>query len=317
MKAAVEFIKKYSSFALACHINPEGDAVGSLLAACHLLKKIGKAAVPYCRDPVPPNSRFLPGADSIVRDKAKLPDAPAVIVLDCGDLERVGADFHAFAANRPVLNIDHHQTNTRFGAVNWVDPAASSAGELIALLAAELSVPVSPEMATCIYTSILTDTGSFHFGNTTPRALRLAGEMVAAGAMPALISDHYYHAKPPAHLTLLAQSLATLEFNPEFTRAEITITLQMLGQNGVGAEAAEGVINFLTDVETVKIAVLYRQMKPEEWKVSFRSKGEADVAKVAERFEGGGHKNAAGCRFMGRLEEIKPLVRAALADLLA
>ena len=101
MNPAAEFIKKYSSFALACHINPEGDAVGSLLAACHLLKKIGKAAVPYCRDPVPPNSRFLPGAEQIIRDKAKLPDAPAVIVLDCGDLERTGADFQSLRRQPP------------------------------------------------------------------------------------------------------------------------------------------------------------------------------------------------------------------------
>jgi len=316
MNRAIEFISRYRSFALAAHRNPEGDAIGSLLAVRHLLQGLGKSALAYSGDPAPAFLSWLPGADRMLFEIKALEGAEAVIVLDCGDLERPGEEFRQFAASRPTLNIDHHQTNTHFGTVNWVDAAASSTGEMIALLARTMKVRLSPEIATCLYCAILTDTGSFQFPNTTARALELASEMIAAGAKPQVIANHYYHAQPVSRLLLLSRCLATLEFSHDFSQGELVITLEMFERSGAGPDAAEGIINFLMDVATVKVAVLYRQSGSQEWKVSLRSKGELDVAGLCEGFGGGGHKNAAGCRLSGSLAEVKKTVRENVAKLL-
>ncbi len=309
MKRAAEFICEYDSFIIATHLNPEGDAIGASIGAAKILSGMGKRASVHAGDPVPSNLLFLPGSGEVVRDVKELPDARALIVLDCGDLDRPGEDFKSVVSGRPLLNIDHHGTNTYFGDVNWVDPEASSAGEMIAELAAHMGAEVSEDAALCLYTAILTDTGSFQFNNTTPRALRAAARMIEAGARPDMASENYYHSKEPAHLLLMSLALQTLEFHGKGTLGEMVVTTEMFQNTGTGPEAVEGLINVITDAKDVKVAVLYRQTGAEEWKVSMRSKGEVDVAGVAKGFGGGGHKNAAGFRISAGLEKVKALVR--------
>jgi phosphoesterase RecJ-like protein len=317
MEQAIEFIRRHRSFALAAHLNPEGDAIGATLGLAHLLRSLGKEAHPFNADGVPAVLRFLPGAQELIRDAAALPKVEAVIVLDAGDADRPGPAFKQFMAGRPVLNIDHHRTNTDFGQVNWVDPSASSTGEMIVVMARAMDAPVSPDAALCLYTAILTDTGSFQFSNTTPRALSAAADMIAAGARPELAADNYYHARPASHLALLALSLATLEFNPAFSRGDAAVTSAMFQKTATGPEAAEGIINMITDVESVRIAVLFRQTGAGEWKVSLRSKGSLDVAALANTHGGGGHKNAAGCKLEGALAEVKKIIREEVEKMLA
>lgn len=309
MKQAIEFIDKYNSFAVAAHLNPEGDAIGSTIALALIVRGAGKSAFYYSRDPIPKNMSFLPGLGDIIRKTGQIPEVEAVIVLDCGDLERTGPEFAEFASDKPILNIDHHQTNNGFGAVSWVEPEASSTGEMIAELARAMKAAVSPDIATCIYTAILTDTGSFQFSNTSPRTLRVAADMIEAGARPEISSSNYYHAKPAGSLLLLAGCLATLEFNQDFTRGDIVITTEMFEKTKTGPDAAEGIINLIADVETLAVAVVYRQTGQDQWKVSLRSKGETDVAKIAAGFKGGGHKNAAGCSMSGDLDQVKETIR--------
>jgi bifunctional oligoribonuclease and PAP phosphatase NrnA len=312
LQQALDFIDQYDSFVVTAHQNPEGDAIGATLALCSILRKIGKTAHPFNPDPVPAQTAFMPGAKKIIRDVSAIPPIAAVIVVDCGDRDRPGPDFKIFMKDKPVLNIDHHETNTAFGNQNWVDPKASSTGEMIVALAEALDAKIAPDAALCLYTAILTDTGSFHFSNTTARALEAASEMVAAGADPVLAARSYYHAKTAGHLILLADFLGTLSFNPAQTVASAVLTRESYQRAAAGPDASENFINALTDVASVKVAVFYREAGDDEWKVSFRAKGEADVSALAFSFGGGGHKNAAGCTIKGTLEEVQKRVRDAV-----
>jgi len=316
MKKAIEFIRAHSSFALSAHQNPEGDAIGSLLGLAAILRGLGKTVIAYSADPVPANCAFLPGAAAIVRNASAFASAQACIALDCGDLDRTGPDFTAAAAGKPLLNLDHHATNSRFGAVNWVDPQASSTGEMVARLAAGMSAMVPADAALCLYTAMLTDTGSFQYSNTRAETLRRAADMLTAGARPELAADRYYHARPAAHVLLLARALATLELSPDGHFGDATITTEMFRETGAGPDAAEGIINVITDVESLRVAAIFRQTGPSAWKVSLRSKGLVDVAELAQRYGGGGHKNAAGCTATGSLAEVRATFRHAIELLL-
>ena len=316
MKTAIDFIRGHSAFALSAHQNPEGDAIGSLLGLAAILRSLGKTAVAYSRDPVPANCAFLPGTDAIARDAAALVPARAFIALDCGELDRTGPDFLAACAGKPLLNLDHHATNDRFGTVNWVDATASSTGEMIARLAAGLGAVVPADAALCLYTAMLTDTGSFQFSNTRPETLRRAADMLAAGARPELAADRYYHARPAGHVLLLARVLSTLELSPDGRFGDAVITAEMFRETGAGPDAAEGIINVITDVETLRVAAIFRQTGPTDWKVSLRSKGTVDVAALAQQYGGGGHKNAAGCKATGSLHEVRAHFRRAIELLL-
>jgi len=309
MKKAAEFIKSHDSFIAASHLNPEGDAIGALLGIAAIIEKSGKTCLTYNGDPVPPNTAFLAGSDKIINEIDKVPKADAAILLDCGDLERPGEDFKKIALPLPLLNIDHHGTNTEFGTVNWVDPQASSTGEMIVRLAEYMGIGPGPEAALALYTAVLTDTGSFQYNNTTAEALKAAARMVEAGARPEVAADNYYHRIPASNLVLLAKCLDTLEFNSEQTRGDMVLSNDMMEETNTGPEAAEGFVNYITDVATVKVAVLIREQGDGSWKLSMRSKGEIDVAEIAARYNGGGHRNAAGCRIKGGLEEVKKTIR--------
>ncbi len=310
IEKAAEFIFAYDSFVAASHLNPEGDAIGALLGIKLVLESMGKTCYAYNGDPVPENTAFLPATRDIIRNIEEVPPVQAAIVLDCGDMERPGKDFVSFAGSLPLLNIDHHRTNTLFGDVNWVEPHASSTGEMIAKLVRHVDAEVTPDAALALYTAILTDTGSFQYDNTTAEALHAAARMVSAGARPEVAADNYYHKIPARNLLLLARCLDTLEFNSAQTRADMTLTSEMFEKTGTVPEAAEGFVNYITDVATVKAAALIREEGPSSWKISMRSKGEVDVAEPARRHKGGGHRNAAGFRMQGNLEEVKKLVRS-------
>lgn len=316
MKKAAGFLEKYRSFAISAHANPEGDAIGSILGLAHVLEAMGKKAWAYSQDPVPPNLEFLPGADRVIREVADIPEVEAVVCLDCGDIDRPGTAFREFVRGKPLINIDHHGTNSMFGDINWVDPQASSVGEMIVRLAQEMKADVPAAAAINLYTAILTDTGSFQYSNTTPRALAAAADMIAAGAAPEQAAENYYHSRPASHLKMQALVLATLEFNRDCTMGDVVVTEPMFKETGTGPEAVEGLVNIITDARSARVAVLYRQTGPDKWKVSMRSKGEVDVAAVASRHAGGGHRNAAGFSISGTIDEVKGLVRAEIEKIL-
>lgn len=318
LNAAVDLIERHDKFLVATHIRPDGDAVGSLLAMTRLLQLRGKSADPFCQDPVPPGHDFLAGVERI-RSRPDNGDLYQVAVLvDCGDLARVGPTLARYIEKVPVIiNIDHHLMTTPFGTVHWVDAGASSTCELLYLLSVRLGLELDPELATQLYTGLMTDTGSFRFANTHHRALEIAGRLAAAGARPAAIAQQVYESATPERLRLLAQVLAAAEFFQSDRLAAAELTQDMIAHCGAAQTDGEGFIDLLRSVRTVEIAALFREGSDGVVHVSLRSKGTVDVAAFARRHGGGGHRNAAAFRLQGERPAAKAEILQQLMGTLA
>ena len=301
---------------VASHANPEGDALGSSLAIAHHFAK-GKKIQVINLDQLPYFLEFLPGADKIVHTLEQVnKDFDLAVVVDCSDLDRVSAQFPALVQGRRIVNIDHHETNRQFGRLNLVDAKASSTGEIIFQLLKQTKIPLSRKTATCLYTALMMDTGSFRYANTSSRTLETAARLVELGAKPGEISRSVYESHPQAWLLLLGQVLPTFNISRDGRRAELTLTDEMYQAAGAGKEMSEGLINYLMTVKGVEVAILYRQIPNHKFKVSFRSRGKINVAKLSEQFGGGGHDMAAGATLEGELDEIKQRVREKVDQLL-
>jgi phosphoesterase RecJ-like protein len=233
------------------------------------------------------------------------------LVLDTSDLPRTGGLLDGRPRESVVVNVDHHAGNTRFGEVNWVEPGASSAGEMVYRLLRHGGFPLSRIVATNLYAAIQTDTGSFQYGNTTPQALRAAADLVECGAPVEDIASGMYENRDAREWRLLSEALATLRLSGDGRLAWIEVTLAAQKRVGIGLEAAEGFINYVRAVGGVQIAAAFKEVSPTEVKVSLRSRGVVDVARLAEAFGGGGHRNAAGCTLHLPLQAAKARVLAA------
>jgi len=310
-------IEKTGKILIASHQNPEGDALGAGLALYHHFRKNKKIQV-FNQDPIPYFLAFLPGADKIIHRLDRIQtDFKLVIAVDCTDLERVSEKFPAFVQGKRIINIDHHETNKRFGALNLVHAKASSTGEIIFKLLAGSGKKISKEIATCLYTAVMMDTGSFRYSNTTSATLEVASQLVALGAKPGEIAKQVYENQPRNWLKLLSLVLQSFNLSETGERAELTLNQGMLNKTGAGKEMSEGMINYLMMISGVEVGILYRQLDKNKYKVSFRSRGKINVAKLSESLGGGGHAQAAGATMNGGLEEIKKLVRARVDQLLA
>ena len=310
-KEVIDEIKNGKTFLVSSHVNPEGDAVGSLLSLVLGLKELKKDVTAYLYDPVPKTFNFLPFADKCTNkiDENKIYDA--VFVVDCGQKDRLGEDFHKIKNKGKVINIDHHATNDCFGNINVIDPNASAAGEMVYDLLKEIPVEITRDIAINIYTSILTDTGSFRYSCTTPKAFGIAGEMLRLGVDPWDISQRVYESIPVNKLKLLASVLNTLELTSDGRVASLVVTLDMLDKADANKELADGFVNYARTIKGVEVGVLLRETKQGEYKISMRSKGRIDVAEITMGFGGGGHMNAAGCTIKGNLKDIKEKVISA------
>ncbi|MEW6720661.1 MAG: bifunctional oligoribonuclease/PAP phosphatase NrnA [Thermodesulfobacteriota bacterium] len=303
-------------FLIACHENPEGDAIGSELALALALRKMGKTAAVLNADPVPENLRFLPGADT-VRMEEDGSKYEVAVVVDCGSPERTGR-VEAELRKPPLLvNIDHHRTNGVRGDLALVDPDAAAAGLLVYRVLAAMGCPIDRDIAENIYVAVLTDTGSFHYGNSSPEAFEVAGEMVRLGVDPWSVAEQVYETQSLSRLRLLGRALSSLEIALEGKVASITTMLSDLAEAGAGKDLMEGFINYPRSVLGAEVAVSFREEQGGAFRVSFRSKGRVDVSEVAARFGGGGHRNAAGCTVQGSISEVKRKVFDALGAALS
>ncbi len=298
-------------FLVACHENPEGDAIGSELAVALALKGMGKTVTVLNADPVPGNLLFLPGADEVVSEAdGALYDA--AVVVDCGSPDRTGR-VGAELRKPPVLvNIDHHRTNGDCGEYCLVDPDAAATGILVYRVLSALGVEIGYDVAVNIYVAILTDTGSFHYSNSSPEAFRIAGEMVLRGIDPWAVAEKVYETRSAGKLRLLGRVLDSLEIEGGGKIAAVTATKKDLEDFGAKKDDLEGFINYPRSVIGVEVAVSFREEGKGEFRVSFRSKGRVDVSAIAVEFGGGGHRNAAGCMVRGTLPEVKRKVFRAL-----
>ena len=318
MKAPEDLLRRIrqgNRFLLTSHVNPDGDAIGSELGLARLLRGLGKGAVVWNRDATPTLYRPLPGSERIhVGEElpAGFPDMfDALIVLECPSPDRTGLEKHL--AERPVVNIDHHLGNQCYGAVNWVDSAAPAVGEMVYRLAQGLKVPLEPEVASCLYLTLVTDTGGFRFSNATPTAFEAAAALVREGAHPEQVSQWLYESQPLAVVRLLGEMLQTLELHAGGRIASGRLTREMFARAGASAGDSEGLIDHLRSIAGVDAVALIREVDDRSHKVSLRSRGEVDVEKIARHHGGGGHRNAAGFTLEGDGEEVRRRVAAALA----
>lgn len=304
-KSVIEEINKGEKFIVSSHINPEGDAVGSMLALVLGLRELKKDVTAYLYDTVPLMFRFLPYSDKVTNKIDENVVYDAVFVVDCGQKDRLGNDFHKIKTRGKIINIDHHATNDCFGDINIIMPDASAAGEAVYDLLKAIPIKITLDIATNIYVSILTDTGSFRYSSATAKAFRIAGEMVELGAKPWELSHKVYESNPINRLKLLALALSTLEVNTDGKVASLFVTLDMLNKAKASKEQADGFVNYARTIEGVEVGIFFREIKTNEYKISLRSKGKIDVTKIAQEFGGGGHANAAGCEIRGKFEDIK------------
>jgi phosphoesterase RecJ-like protein len=300
-----ELINRHRIFLITAHERLDGDALGSELALCHILRSLGKEVTVYNQDGTPENYQFLPGSDRIVHDLPPLESFEVAFILDCSELERVGREYGRIASIPNLANIDHHVSNEGFCEAALVDPLASSTGEMICRLVSHMGLAVSREAATCLYAAILTDTGGFRYGNTGRGTLMAAADLVAAGAEPQWISEHIYEMNPPAKIRLLATVLPTLSIDEGGRVGSLTVTQQALAAAGALPEHTEGYVDLPRTIRGVEISILYAEMTDGRFKLSLRSKGSVNVERVARVFGGGGHMNAAACRIEGELVEIR------------
>lgn len=316
MKEVIKAIKNNKRFLITAHVNLEGDSLGSQLAMKELLIGMGKEAFILDNDPVPEHYRFLPKANEVSNKLDKAQDFDAAVVLDCPTMRRTGKVKDIIDKKaKVIINIDHHISNEKFGQINWVDPNASSAGEMVYRLFKEAGVKLTKEVALSLYIAILTDTGSFNYDNTSSVTHEIAGELLGYGLDPALVSESVYERRSVEDIRLLALVLDTLKLNKSGTIAYMEVTKDMIEKTGADIAKSEGLINYARSIDKVKVAVLFKEDLKEKNKIniSFRSKGNGeiiDVNKVASRFGGGGHMKASGCIITGNLEEAKSKVLA-------
>jgi phosphoesterase RecJ-like protein len=289
-------ISRRQTFILTSHARPDGDAVGSTLACCQILRSMGKQADVVLSDGVPGVYRPLPFSDSVLRTTENAPQAEAVIILECDSVQRTcltGLEQHY------LINIDHHSTARPFANVNWIDPSACATAEMIFQLAHEAGVKISPEVATCLYTAVLTDTGRFGFGGTNERTFELAKELVHCGADPVRISHSVYFSTPFSKMRLLGAALNTL--HRDGSLAWMHVDRAAMERYQANEEDCEGLVNYALSIEGIEVALFFREQHDGAFRVSLRSKGAVNVAAVAEVYGGGGHKCASGCAMPGPL----------------
>ena len=295
---------------LITHLNPDGDAIGSLLACSAYLKKGNRFITVYMQDPVPKNFRFLPGVDMVVHDLAPLKGSryDVCLVLDSTDWERVGGRPDSDIDLGTIINIDHHVSNRGFGDLNLVDPGASATAEIIFDILSGLNGPLAEDVATCIYTGIMSDTGCFTYSNTNARAFEISRTLVEWGVRPDMVAEQINESYPIARLEMLREALNTLEFSDDMTIGAMTISQEMFQKTNSGPDIIEDFIDYPRFVAGVKVAVLFRELPEGGYKVSFRSRSSLDVSKVAAHFGGGGHTNASGCTVLMPIDQVKELV---------
>lgn len=306
MQEILTSIRFGQRFLVATHIRPDGDAIGAVLSMTYMLRQLGKGADPYCNDPVPMAYRFLPGV-STIRDRVSQPSVYEVAILvDCGEFLRVGSALAEAIHQVPFLiTIDHHVSHSAFGNIFWNNTSASSTCEMLYDLCLALQLPIDADLATTLYTGLLTDSGSFRFSNTNQRVLEVAANLVAAGADPAYIAEHVYDSASVQSLRLLARILGTLSFSADERLATAEMTQEMFSETASSPSDAEGFINFLRSVKSVEMAMLFREGTDGKIHVSMRSKGSVDVAGFAQRQGGGGHRHAAAFEIEGILAAIR------------
>jgi phosphoesterase RecJ-like protein len=314
IEAILDTLRRGERFLVCSHSRPDGDAVGSMLAMGMFLEQLGKRADMVTADGIPKVHRGLPGARQIRTAQFVHGTYDAAILLECDGLERTRLNgLEQFF----LVNIDHHATGREYAKLNWIDSDAASVGEMVYRLVKAAGAKITPQMATCLYTTLLTDTGGFCYGCTQASTFGLAGELVAAGADPIRIAQNVYFSTPASKLMLLGAALGNLKC--EGRLAWLWVSSRDMLRAGATEEDCEGIVNFALCASGVEAAIFLHEQPERRIHLSLRSKGRVNVAAIAGRLGGGGHESAAGCSLEGpltrALEEVLAILRPCVASM--
>ncbi len=309
---AAETIRQAQTIVMACHVSPDGDALGSMLGLALALVPLGKDLTLLSQDGVPAILQFLPQV-SLVQSVTECARFDLALVLDCGDLARVGDRVMPIIARaHTVVDIDHHAVAGAFGDIQVLDTQSASTSEIVYALLQTMGLPLTPPIATCLFTGVSTDTGSFRYQNVSPQTLRVAAHLVEAGARPALISEQVFENKTFAATRLLGHALASLSETNNRRIVWARITAQDFLALQATDEDTEGIVGPVRGVRGADVGILFREMPTPDGRpivrISLRSRAGIDVALVARQFGGGGHSLAAGCTVSLPLAEAECVV---------
>lgn len=301
LQAAAQWIRERDEFLLTTHAHPDGDALGSESALYLALRFLGKRVRVVNFHPLPRCYAWLPYA-SVVETAGRMPPHPSCIVLDVGELNRIREDLTREELGE-VLNIDHHSSGTPYGDVNWVDPTSPATGAMIYHLVRELGVPIDKDIAESIYTTLVTDTGGFRYSNTTAALLRMAADLMDAGADAHIVCDHVFGHVPPKAFELVRFALATLKTHLDGRIGIMTLSLADFVRSGALEEDTDGLVNYVRKLDGVEVGVFLKERPDGRIRVSFRSRNGLDVGFLAAQMGGGGHKYASGATLTCPLPE--------------
>ncbi|MDR3542409.1 MAG: bifunctional oligoribonuclease/PAP phosphatase NrnA [Desulfosporosinus sp.] len=311
----IEVLRKAPSVALFSHVSPDGDCVGSMLAIGLALEKMGKEVSFYNPDPLPSYLAFLPGS-SRIRPDFPYPQPKTLLFVDCTDFQRVNLSLSEISSESTVLNLDHHISNQLFGHFNWVDAQASASAEIALTLINQLGVEIDRDMATNLYTALVTDTGCFRYSSTTAQTHRLAAELLDLGLDISGIHHNIFDQKPLAQIKLLQCALSGLEILADGQLAVMILNLEDFRKCGAEQEMSEGLVNYAQSIVGVEVVVLLKEVGPQEIKGGLRSNLWLNVNEIAAQFGGGGHKRAAGCTIRLAMAKAKQSIITAIEEAL-
>jgi phosphoesterase RecJ-like protein len=281
---------------IACHVFPDADALGSQLALGEILESLGKKVFYYSEELVSPMFEFLPGSEKLNTDLPEITTFDAAVAVDCGDRFRLGLEMDTLLQVHPFIVIDHHAGHRDFGDISWVEADRSSTAEMIFDLALGLRADISYNAAYCLYTAIVSDSGSFKYESTSAYTFHVASHLLNRGVVPSEVAGKLFDNYSVNRLRLLEKVLGSLELYAQGQIAAIAATNEMFAASNANPEDTEEFINLPRALRSVKVAVLFKETPDGYIKVSLRAKGECDVSQVAAKYGGGGHRNAAGYR---------------------
>jgi phosphoesterase RecJ-like protein len=301
----VDVLRSRQRFLISSHSRPDGDSIGSSMAMAFALRELGKVADVVHADRAPGPLLQFPGVMDIrVASEVDAAGYDAAIIMECGDLARTGVR----GLDRTFLvNIDHHPGNTGYGDVRWFNPSAAACGEMVFDLIKRLGAPLTIEVATHVYLAILTDTGSFHYSSISPHTFEICREVLEAGVNPVAVARDVYDSNNMGRLKLFGSVLGSMQIDPSGRIAIVYLDHEMARAAGGTYEDTEGLINLPLTVKEILAVVFFKQIEGEQYRVSMRSKGEIDIGAIAKEFEGGGHKNAAGCTVSGPIDALQKM----------
>ncbi len=310
---AIDMIKTIEKISIVSHISPDGDNVGSILAMGLALRKLGKTVNIIKTDEIPRDYLFLPQVETIMDYDRE--DIELLIVLDCSDIDRLGELKDLVSKSKNTINIDHHVSNTAFADYNIVDSKAAATGELVYLFLNQMGIEIDEEIATCIYTAISTDTGSFMYESVTDNTHEIAADLLRKGIDKNNIVLNLYQSRSMERTNLFIDCLSTFKIYHENKIATVKVTQDMLRLSNALMEDTEGIISFVKDTKGVEVACLLKEYLDGSIKISLRSKEYVDVAKICSEFNGGGHIRAAGCSIKDNIESAEKLIVEKLIDM--